>query len=253
MRVARQCQESDYFHITMRGIGRRVLFEDDADKRRFLLILKSKLLDSEVSTVSWCLMSNHIHVLCVGSVKELSRLMQRVGTSFAQYYNGRHGHVGSVFQNRYSCTPIESDSHLLLAIRYIHYNPVESGECRLEEYPWSSYLELSGSEAFLEGRGICDKSLVYGFFDGVEGFLRFHGDLGDEISLCEMTAPRNRMDDHRAREVAMGLIGENFSDLLSSLPKPHRNAKLRALKHAGLSVRQIERLTGIGRNIIDRA
>ena len=39
---------------------------------------------------------------------------------------------------------------------------------------------------------------------------------------------------------------------LRYLPKPVRNEKLRALRAAGIPIRDIERYTGIGRGIISR-
>ncbi|WP_418743026.1 transposase, partial [Enorma massiliensis] len=136
-RSARATLPSDFIHVTTRGLGRRIIFEDDLDKERFLSILSTKLTDSESRVYAWCLMDNHIHLLLRANSADLSKSMQRIGVSYAQYFNGRHGHVGKVFQNRFNAHPIMGETHLLATIRYIHRNPPRNrngdGSLRLEQ------------------------------------------------------------------------------------------------------------------------
>ena len=63
------------------------------------------------------------------------------------------------------------------------------------------------------------------------------------------------MDDLEAISFAREAIGRMNIGLgeIKTLPRLRRSEALRALKSAGLSTRQIERLTGIGRSTIARA
>lgn len=61
-----------------------------------------------------------------------------------------------------------------------------------------------------------------------------------------------RTDDW-AREQIREQLGTENGMILKQLPRGERNAALKKLKQAGLSIRQIERLTGIGRNIVQKA
>ena len=59
--------------------------------------------------------------------------------------------------------------------------------------------------------------------------------------------PDGRIDDGRARKMIMEHLDISSATVLQSYGKAERNRALRKLKNIGLSVRQIERLTGISR------
>jgi hypothetical protein len=64
-------------------------------------------------------------------------------------FNRRHDRVGHLFQNRYFSKLVEDDAYALLAIRYVHLNPVRAGVVpspdALEEYPWTGHRALMGN------------------------------------------------------------------------------------------------------------
>lgn len=253
MRQPRRDLPSEFVHITQRGLGRRIIFEEDADRRRYLSTLKNKAQDCNVSILAWTLMENHVHLLVKAPPAALSRMMQCVGIGYAQYFNGRHGHVGKVFQNRFSSEAIETDAHLLAAIRYIHRNAETAGIASTSAYPWSSYREVVGKSADLEGEGLCDVAAVREIFGGVGEFERFHAMTDEEDGFAWIGGYRPRMSDDEAREVAQRCFGVAFADRIAGMPKVDRDKALRLLKDYGLSIRQIERLTGVGRGPITKA
>lgn len=253
MRPLRHDLSSEYVHVTQRGLGRRLIFEDDTDRRFFLKTLKEKSTDSYVFILAWCLMENHVHLLVKARQADLSKMMQRLGTSYAQYFNGRHGHVGKVFQNRFSSQAVEADAHLLTAIRYIHRNAEDAGTTAPQDYPWSSYREIIGENVDVEGLGLCDVATTIGLFGSIEEFKRFHEVEDEWDGFARIDTYRPRLSDDDAREIAIKHYGVNFSDHLASLPKKERDDALRLLKDLGISIRQLERLTGIGRGPIAKA
>lgn len=252
MSIPRSALSSKYIHITQRGIGRHLIFEDCVDMRRFLRILLEKLQDSSVEILAWCLMDNHFHLLVNADSDSLSKLMQRLSISYVQYFNGRHGHVGRLFQGRFHARGIKSDAHLLSTIRYIHLNCRDSNCDDPARYSWSSYRECIGCRN-VEGIGICHSDQTIAFFGDIESFLRFHEDVCTENASRDFDFAPSRITNHEARRIAVDAMGSDFSDALVAMPRELRNEKLRDLKKLGLSVRQIERLTGIGRGIISRA
>lgn len=151
MRKPWQHLSSKFVHVTQRGLGKRIIFEGGEDKRRYLEFLKSKLEGTDIRVLAWVLMDNHSHLLIQALPSDLSRFMQRLGVSYAQYFNGRHGHVGKVFQNRFSSEAIEDDAYLKAVIRYIHRNPENANLADKETYSWSSYREICGRNCDLEG------------------------------------------------------------------------------------------------------
>ena len=125
--AARRESGSGVHHVTMRGAGRRRIFEDDRDRRYFVEGLRELVEKDRVELLAWCLMDNHVHMLAKADLLHLSKGLHRLATSYALFFNGRHGHVGPVFQDRFGSLPVETDEHLLMAMRYIHLNPLDLG------------------------------------------------------------------------------------------------------------------------------
>jgi len=238
--------EGNYYHVTARGAGRRVLFDDDADRLKYLSLLFGLIGDTAGALIAWCLMDNHVHLIMRLEIHELSALIHRLHTTYAQYFNGRHGHVGPVFQGRYSSDPIRTDEHLMMAVIYVHRNPKDLGGGDWKTYPWSSYA------GYISGGSRCETDTVLSLMGGVEGFKSMH-DSRDELDIAYLDGYRKRLNDAEAVEILVRHLGEHYADVLASLRREDRNRELRSLFLAGLSIRQIERLSGIGRGIVGRA
>ncbi len=64
---------------------------------------------------------------------------------------------------------------------------------------------------------------------------------------------RRRLNDDDARAIAAGAFGSRFAEAVPLLESGDKTAALRRLYALGLSTRQIERLTGIGRAVVRKA
>ncbi|HIY52240.1 MAG TPA: transposase [Candidatus Olsenella avicola] len=244
MRAARRVSESGYYHVILRGDGKRRIFEDDDDRREFLKLLSEQVVNRGVDIIAWCLMDNHVHLVVQDSSSCLSIAIGSLAMRYAQRFNMRTGHVGHVFQERFKSSPIESDAYLLEAVRYVHNNPEKSGICRAEEYPWSSYSE------YVTSSWITDTETVLDMLGGVEGFKEFCAAVP---ALSYRFSGRVRIADDEMGEMARSVLGDVSVYDVKALPVEERNERLRALRECGLSVRQVERLTGIGAKTITRA
>lgn len=201
--------EADLYHVTTRGVGRRDIFEDAADHLRFLDMLHKRLLPNGVRLLAWCLMENHVHLLLGGDLIDVSSLMQSLLTSYAGYFNIRHGHVGHVFQGRFDSKPIQSEAQLLETIRYIHQNPVRAGTAPDCNYRWSSYESFLSDVKTDEANGILD------LFGGRDNFVAFHDQIpetaGATPTLGSKTAGANlppyRLLEDDARAIAENVLG----------------------------------------------
>ena len=128
-RTARIPSASGCYHVVLRGIGKQILFEEDEDYRRFLHTLERYLRDEKADIYAYCLMENHVHLL-LHADSGLDRLMKRIGTSYAYYFNEKYSRSGHLFQDRFSSEPVEDEAYLLAVVRYIHNNPQKAGICR---------------------------------------------------------------------------------------------------------------------------
>lgn len=243
-RTERRKSASGFYHVVMRGNGRQNLFEDDADRRAFLSYLRGDAERFGVRVLAWCLMSNHIHLLLEDPEDNLSEMMRSLATSYALRFNRRGGHAGHVFQQRFYSNPIEDEAYLLQAMRYIHDNPAKSGVCPADEYPWSSYHEYTGMPEY------ADTGLLLEMLGGSERFAEFSA-RGWEGAYHLPGRPR--VPDAMVGSIAVDVLGALPASELKALDKGRRNALLRRLWEEGLSVRQIERLTGIGRGTVHAA
>ena len=249
MGAKRKQSESGIYHVVARGTGRQLIFNDDADRVRFLKTLEKRLGDCNVEWYAWCLMNNHVHLLLRGPIEEISSCLKKTLGAYAIYFNAKSGRVGHLFQGRFRSEPVDTDEYLLGVTCYIHNNPVKAGISRVDGYPWSSYQEYLGSARY------CDTHFVLSIAGGVERFKRLHENLApaDYLDVGGQKCRTVPMLDSVAIEIAQYLLGDVTLDDVKSLDPPARRQALLALKRAGLSVRQIERLTGVGRNTIQRA
>ena len=62
-RIKNTPDQPGFYHVICRTAGKQFLFEDDAEKHRLLLWLDKAVEFCGVELLSWCLMSNHIHLL----------------------------------------------------------------------------------------------------------------------------------------------------------------------------------------------
>lgn len=147
----------NFYHVYNRGVEKRLIFLDDADRKRFVFYLyflndqnffsehfsrlngqgfasaKGKR-DPFVNIVSWCLMPNHFHLLLQQRVDGgVSKFMQKLGTAYTMYFNKRRERSGVLFQGVFKSRPVAEEIYLTHMSRYIHLNPLELRYKNLEE------------------------------------------------------------------------------------------------------------------------
>ena len=129
-----------YYHVAARGNNGEPIVRDDLDRLDFLRWLSRIVFENQWRVVSYCLMTNHYHLLMRATEVGFAGGMQLLNCGHARRMNRKHGRTGHLFRNHYSWWSIESDEHLHEAIRYIVLNPVRAGICTTpEQWHWSSY------------------------------------------------------------------------------------------------------------------
>jgi putative transposase len=133
------------YHVTSRGDGREPIYLDDTDRRAFLAVLSQVCERYDWSCHSYCLMTNHYHLLIETRAATLSRGMRQLNGVYTQRFNRMHGRVGHVYQGRYSAILVQRERHLLEVLRYIVLNPVRARMVSdASDWPWSSYRAAIG-------------------------------------------------------------------------------------------------------------
>ncbi len=246
-RTARKRSSTDIYHAIARGVSKQLIFEDDIDRNRFLKLLADSAARHQISILAWCLMGNHVHLLLKGTREDLSQTMKDLLASYANWFNLRHGRCGHLFQGRFKSETIESESHFLAVVRYIHKNPEAAGLADAKDWKWSSYGEYTG------GPFITDTDFALELLGDKTGFHAFHERGDDGGSALDVKEPLIRMADEEALALADRLLGKGSAQRLKELDRETRDTGLRELKSNGLGIRQIQRLTGISLGVISKA
>jgi REP element-mobilizing transposase RayT len=149
-RQARLDAPGTLHHVMVRGIEKRLIFDDDQDRKTFVFKLGTLARDTGTAIYAWALLPNHVHILLRSSTYGLPRFMRRLLTGYAIRFNRRHKRWGHLFQNRYKSIVCEEDAYFKELVRYIHLNPLRadlvSGLQELNEYAWCGHGVLLGKQ-----------------------------------------------------------------------------------------------------------
>lgn len=129
------------------------IFLDEQDYAFFLSLFKRHLspepqlnrlgrehkhLHNDVSLLSYCLMSNHFHLLLLNETeKGVERLMRSLATTYALYFNRKYSRTGPLFQSNFKASWIDTNEYIQHVSRYIHRNPRD-----YKLYPYSSFQAI---------------------------------------------------------------------------------------------------------------
>jgi REP element-mobilizing transposase RayT len=133
------------YHVINRGDRREVIFLDDSDRHLFLTTLEEACQKTGWQVHSFCLMSNHFHLLIETPNANLVEGMKWFSGVYTKRFNSRHKLVGHLFSGRYKAPVVDGsgNGYLKTVCDYVHLNPVRAGllnpEQPLETYRWSSY------------------------------------------------------------------------------------------------------------------
>lgn len=161
-RTARSIQAGLVYHVLNRGNGRMRLFHKDEDYAAFQRVLAEGLQRYPVDMLTYCLMSNHWHLVVVPRTDgSLGQLMGWVGVTHVrrhhEHYRTRGG--GHLYQGRFKSFPVQDDAHFLTVCRYVEANAVRAGLVpRAEEWTWCGlYARLNGTKPFPLGEWPVDR------------------------------------------------------------------------------------------------
>ena len=241
-RTARKQSKTGVYHIMLRGNNKQQIFLDDHDSRQFLRILLEYKEKCGYEIYAYCLMGNHLHLLLKINETPLESIMKRIVTKFVYFYNTKYARIGHLFQDRYKSEPVEDDKYLLQAVKYIHLNPVKAGMCaKPEDYVFSSYNEYIYGQA---ETGLTDTKFVLEIMPRPQ-LAKFHKQTDNDIEFIDITTSKKRVTEQDAAKTVNEIYNEyQISDLKQCSTKNQYDI-VALLKRKGLSVRQIERLTGV--------
>ena len=189
-------------------------------------------------------MSNHVHILLKEGKENLTLVLKRIAGSYVYWYNWKYHRSGHLFQDRFKSEPVEDDAYFLTVIRYIHQNPVKAVICRnVDGYKFSSYNE------YINNATLIDTDFCLGIIDK-EQFIEFNNEFNDDVCL-DISNNDFRLNDDEALKIILKTCRCKSVSDFQKFDKIKRNYYIGKFYQKGLSIRQISRLTGLSRKVVE--
>ena len=247
-RTSRQKSSLHTYHVMLRGINKQQIFYDKEDYAYFTKLIDRFKKPCGYKLLAYCLMGNHVHLLIREGNESIGNVFRHIGSAFVYWYNLKYERTGHLFQDRFKSEPIEDEAYLLTVFRYILMNPVKAGLCRQpENYPYSS-----AGEYLLKASGITDTDMIRSL--PIAETLEIYINQRNEDRCMDMDETiRKRYTDEKAKQLIIRELGSFTPDIGKPKDRIGFNASIQRLIHAGISIRQLSRLTGIPKKIIENA
>ena len=246
-RKPRNMSSSGIYHIVFRGVNHCHLFEVPEDYEKMLGTLDNIKKELALEVYAYCLMSNHAHLLIKEKTSgDIVLAMRKLLGPYANWFNKKYQRNGALIANRFKSECVEDDRYLLTLVRYIHQNPLTAGAAKdIGEYRWSSYCDYINNNSSLT-----DTCFVLDLFADGRELIAFHEIL--ESKDCSDPEKKSSTE-FDIREKIINLLGGIEPHSVCGLPKNERDSLLIIMRSQGISIRQIERATGISKSVIARA
>lgn len=243
-RAARKKSISGIYHVIIRGNNQCIIFYDQSDYYHFLKRLQSVKEKTDFQLYAYCLMGNHVHLLIKEGKEPLEIVFKRLGTSYVQYFNLKYQRHGHLFQDRFLSENVEDNPYFWDVLRYICQNPVKAGLSSTPfDYPWLGCWEIAGDDKLLD---------KHEYFDDI-GIDRLRSLVSIPCKNQHLENDTNhKLTDAEAMELIRDKCGCSHTTEIANWTIKMRDDAVRKSVRAGLSYRQLARLTGISKTVIER-
>jgi REP element-mobilizing transposase RayT len=150
-------------HVIAKSPSGRFLFNDDEERHRYLRMLAREIRERRWQLLTFCLLSNHLHLVIATPDTDLGAGFKRLHEDYARYVNERRAEGGHLFGDRFYNRLVMTERHLFACFRYVAHNPVAAGICnRPRDWPWSAHRALAG---LADPPPFLDVAAAYAYFD----------------------------------------------------------------------------------------
>jgi hypothetical protein len=235
-------------------------------------------------TYAYCLTPKQFRLIVKEEKYQVSAIMQSISQLYSRYYSSKYNIYGPLYRRRYYSEPINDEERLEVVMRYVHQEPMRvivpqiatphfdlqskkeqiatphfdlqskkgqklSIAAELDEWPWSSWHEYVGLESDLPK--VCEKpDACHGLT--AEQWRELLSRPLPEGTKClepkEYRAPKPT-EMQVLSMVRLMTSATNWTEF-NAFPKDERLKTIKQLLQNGASIRQMEKLTGIGRGVI---
>ena len=268
--IRREKSRIGMYHVLAQGAGNNELFHDDEDYQVFVEYL-AKLMkeawaeDDEPDrlyfhTYAYCLTPKQFRLIVKEEKYQVSAIMQSISQLYSRYYSGKYNSYGPLYRRRYYSEPINDPERLEVVMRYVHQEPLRvhgaglmvhdvAQEEVLDEWAWSSWHEYVGLGSDLPI--VCEKPDACQNLTEEQWRALLSKPLPEGTKCLEpkeYRAPKPT-ETQVLSMVRVMTTAMNWAEF-NAFPKDERLKTIKQLLQNGASIRQMEKLTGIGRGVI---
>lgn len=187
-----------------------------------------------------------MHLLLKVQNDGLETIFKRIGGRYVYYYNVKYQRIGHLFQDRFKSEPVDDDAYFLTVLRYIHQNPVKAKLCsKVEDYPFSSFVEYLHESTFV------DTEFALGMIDHSE-FRKFNNTPNSDTCMELVSPTRRAVTDTQAQVVIEKISHCKTITEFQELEENKKERYIKKIYDKGVSVRQLSRLTGISKGMVEK-
>ena len=236
-------------------------------------------------TYAYCLTPKQFRLIVKEEKYQVSAIMQSISQLYSRYYSGKYNSYGPLYRRRYYSEPINDEERMEVVMRYVHQEPQRLGIIKepqitqiarkemsilepqrlgvieepqitqiaqkddLDEWEWSSWHEYVGLGSDLPI--VCEKPEACKDLTE-EQWRELLGRPLPEGTKC--LEPKEYRAPKPTETQVLGMVRLMTTattwDEFKAIPKDEKLKTIKQLLQNGASIRQMEKLTGIGRGII---
>lgn len=241
-RKAREKSESGMYHVVLKG-NDKLLFAEDDDYRQFLALLKKITERDYLEIYAYCLFSETAHIVLKEGLQPIGESLKSIVSAYAVRCNEKYNRSGKLFYDRYISEPIESDSDLTDAVRFVHRLPLHHNNNY--DYIYSSYNN------YVNKKGLRSDALMLLFDDSV---VRFTEEMETEPERKFATGEKKRtLTDEQLIFLVRRLTGSMTAEEAERITLPVLGELAYNLGREGASIRQLSRVLQVSKSAVERA
>jgi len=174
-------QEPGHYHIINRGVEQRAIYLEPEDYEFFLDLLLILTKDYQIVVHTFCLMTNHYHLLLETKISNISKAIQFVNDKYSKYFNKKYTRSGHLWQGRYKSYPLFDDAHFWIVAKYIERNPIKAKMVKqVELYKYQSFFQWKYKHNYFE---LLNNSMIFEMtYDEYEDYITSEMDI-DAIDI----------------------------------------------------------------------
>ncbi len=280
--IRREKSRIGVYHVLVQGAGNHELFHDDEDYQVFVeylgrLMKEAWAEDDEPDrpyfhTYAYCLTPKQFRLIVKEEKYQVSAIMQSISQLYSRYYSGKYNSYGPLYRRRYYSEPINDEERMEVVMRYVHQEPQRLGIIKEPQI-----TQIAQKEIVIQEPQIAQKALDEWEWSSWHEYVGLGSDLP---IVCEKPDACQNLTEEQWRELLSRPLPEGTKclepkeyrapkptetqvlsmvrlmttattwDEFKAIPKDEKLKTIKQLLQNGASIRQMEKLTGIGRGII---